>query len=158
MLCDTAPMSLSIDDRDAIEQLAIEYAHAVDERDWARFEALFAPDAAIDYVDAGGIAGTPAEIAAWLPDALSMFTWTMHSISTHRIVADGPDSATGAVHVLARHGLVWDGEDEHMDTLGIYRDRYVRTADGWRFSARREDVMQIAGGKFAALLRDGSGR
>lgn len=46
----------------AIQDLATAYAHAVDDGDWPRWEALFTPDALIDYTAAGGIAGTPAEI------------------------------------------------------------------------------------------------
>ena len=42
-------------DRAAIEDLAIAYAHAVDDRDWRRWERLFWPDATIDYRSAGGI-------------------------------------------------------------------------------------------------------
>ena len=144
---------LRADDRTRIEALAIDYAYAVDARDWAAFEALFTPDAAIDYRSAGGIEGAPAQVAAWMPDALSMFTWTMHSVSTHRIRFTGEDAATGDVHVLARHGLTFEGEDEVMDVSGVYRDRYLRTADGWRIAARREDTMAIVGGRFAAAVR-----
>ena len=42
-------------DRAAIEDLVIAYAHAVDDRDWQRWERLFWPDATIDYRSAGGI-------------------------------------------------------------------------------------------------------
>jgi hypothetical protein len=144
-------MTLSLEDRARIGDLVIAYAYAVDERDWKAFEALFTPDAAIDYRSAGGIAGTPAEVAAWMPQALSIFTWTLHSVFSHRIEATGADGANGSLHVLARHGLVWDGANEIMDVTGVYRDRYVRTAAGWRFAARREDTLSFTGGKFADM-------
>jgi hypothetical protein len=47
----------------AIEDLGISYAHAVDDRDWGRWEALFLSDGLVDYTRAGGIKGTPAEVA-----------------------------------------------------------------------------------------------
>jgi hypothetical protein len=89
-------------DRAEIADLTVAYAYAVDERDWSAFEDLFTSDAAIDYTSSGGIAGAPAAVVAWMPEALSLFTWTMHSVSTHRIVFDGPDLAHGSLHCCAR--------------------------------------------------------
>lgn len=144
-------------DRWAIQDLTVAYADAVDARDWGRFESLFHPEARIDYVSAGGIAGTPAEVSAWMPEGLSLFTWTMHSISTHAVDFDGPDQATGSLHVLARHGLTWDGEDQLMDVGGIYEDRYVRLDGRWVFGARTEHTRYINGGAFAAIAREAAG-
>lgn len=145
-------MTPSLEDRALIGDLVVAYAFAVDERNWQAFEGLFVPDARIDYVSAGGIAGTPAEVAAWMPQAMSFFTWTMHSIYTHRLEATGPDAVKGALHVLARHGVVFDGAEEVMDVSGVYHDEYVRTAAGWRFAARREHTHCVTGGRFAAMV------
>lgn len=139
------------DDRTALRELAIAYSYAVDERDWDAFVALFTEDATIDYTSAGGIAGTPAAVAAWMPGALELFDWTLHSVSTHRVTIADDGTASGDVHVLARHGLVWDGTDELMDVTAVYHDAYVRTAAGWRIAARREETLAITGGAFAAL-------
>jgi hypothetical protein len=144
-------MTLSLEDRALIGDLVVAYAFAIDERNWQAFEALFTPDAEIDYRSAGGIAGNPAEVSAWMPQAISLFTWTLHSVLTHRLAALGPDTATGSLHMFARHGLVFDGESEVMDVSGVYHDRYVRTPAGWRFAARREHTLSITGGKFAAM-------
>ena len=67
-------MNLALEDRAVIGDLVVAYAFAVDERNWKAFEALFTPDAQIDYRSAGGMAGTPAEVAAWMPQAMSLFT------------------------------------------------------------------------------------
>jgi len=140
-------------DADAIRDLAVAYAHAVDDRDWTRFEALFVSDAAIDYTASGGIAGRPSEVAAWMPGALSVFTWCLHSISTHEIRFSGPDAAEGRVHVCNRNGTVWEGESELIDINGLYLDEYVRVGDHWRFRARREQIHSVTGGRFADLVR-----
>jgi hypothetical protein len=145
-------MTLSLEDRALIGDLVVAYAFAVDERDWPAFAALFTPDARIDYASAGGIVGTPAEVAAWMPQALSFFTWTMHSIFTHRLQATGADTVQGSLHVLARHGVVFDGAKEVMDVSGVYHDEYVRTPNGWRFAARREHTHCVVGGRFAAMV------
>jgi hypothetical protein len=144
-------MSLSLEDRAQIGDLVVAYAFAIDERDWKAFEALFTPEAHIDYRSAGGIAGTPAEVAAWMPQAISLFTWTLHSVLTHRLAATGTDTVSGSLHMFARHGLIFDGASEVMDVSGVYYDQYVRTPAGWRFGARREHTLSITGGKFAAM-------
>jgi 3-phenylpropionate/cinnamic acid dioxygenase small subunit len=142
-----------LEDRARIEQLTTAYAYAVDDKDWSTFEALYVTDATIDYRSAGGITGTPAEVAGWMAGAMAMFSWSMHSMSTQRIVFTGPDTATGSVHVLARHGLMWEGVEELMDVSAVYHDLYVRTASGWRFASRREQTNAVTGGRFAELVR-----
>jgi len=144
---------LRLEDCARIEQLAIAYAYAVDEKDWGAFEALYVPDATIDYRSAGGIAGTPAAVAAWMAGASEMFSWSMHSISTQRIFFTGPDTATGSMHVFARYGLVWEDAEELMDVSAVYHDAYVHTPSGWRFASRREQTNAVTGGRFADLVR-----
>lgn len=138
----------------AIQDLATSYAHAVDDRNWQRWEALFLPDARIDYTSAGGIAGTPAELAAWMPDALAAFEFCLHSTSTHEIRFTGPDSATGRVHVFNRNGARWEGRPEIIDVGAVYEDTYARDGDRWRFASRVEHTAYITGVKFAEMIRD----
>lgn len=147
------PDASHLGDIAAIEDLAVAYAYAVDDRDWARWEALFEPDGFVDYRAAGGIAGTPAEVARWMPDALSVFTFCQHSISTHEIRFSGADRATGRVHVFNRNGVDWEGETELMDVGAIYRDQYTRLGDRWVISRRVEDTLYVSGGRFADLVR-----
>ncbi|MCC7076000.1 MAG: nuclear transport factor 2 family protein [Acidimicrobiia bacterium] len=135
-------------DRWAIHDLTIDYAVAVDTRDWETFAALWVPDAHIDYTSAGGIAGNPAEVTAWLAEAMRGFAMTQHSTSTHQVRLDG-DTASGRLNVLARHGIDVDGEMLFLDVGGWYEDAYVRTTDGWRFSARTEHTL-FFDGDFAA--------
>ena len=152
---DGTPLSPSrLAGRQAINDLAVAYAHAVDDQDWARWEALFLPDALIDYRSSGGITGTPAEIAAWMPDAMSAFVWSMHSISTPEIRFVDDDHATGRIHLHNRNGVEWDGEAEILDVMGFYHDTYVRQDGRWRFASRVEQTLAFAGGRFADLVRD----
>jgi len=141
-------------DRLAIQDLATAYAHAVDDRDWPRWEALFLPDARIDYTSAGGIAGTPAELAAWMPAALAAFEFCLHSTSTHEIRLTGPDTATGRVHVFNRNGARWEGQPEIVDVGAVYEDTYARDGDRWRFASRVEHTSYITGSKFAEMIRN----
>ena len=138
----------------AIQDLVIAYAHAVDDGDWERWEALFLPDAHIDYTSAGGIAGTPAELAAWMPEALAVFEFCLHSTSTHEIRFTGPTTATGRVHVFNRNGVRHQDETEIVDVGAVYEDRYERSGRTWRFARRVEHTTYITGGPFAAAIRD----
>ena len=137
----------------AIGDLVVSYGFAVDDKDWTRWEALFTPDAFIDYTHSGGITGTPAEIAAWLPGAMEAFMWTMHSVLTHEIRFTGPDTATGRLHLFNRNAIEWKGTTEFSDVGGLYLDEYRKVGDAWRFSRRVERTYYVTGGEFAALVR-----
>ncbi len=153
----TIPEPQHVADVLAIQDLVVSYAHAVDDRDWVRWEALFLPDAHIDYTSAGGIAGAPAELARWMPDAMAAFTWFLHSISTHEIRFVNDDEAAGRVHVFNRNGAVWEGQPEVVDVSGVYVDRYRRIDGAWRFAERVEHTKSITGGPFAELIAEAAG-
>ncbi|MEX0768096.1 MAG: nuclear transport factor 2 family protein [Microthrixaceae bacterium] len=138
----------------AIQSLATAYAHAIDDLDWPRWTSLFLPYAHIDYTSAGGIEGTPAELAEWMPSALSIFDFCMHTTSTHEICLTSSDTATGRVHVFNRNGVHWEGRPEILDVGAVYHDSYRRVGATWRFSARVEHTTYITGGAFADMIRE----
>ncbi|MGA2836235.1 MAG: nuclear transport factor 2 family protein [Acidimicrobiales bacterium] len=139
-------------DQLAIQDLATSYAYAVDDRDWGRWEALFLPDALVDYTSASGIAGTPQEVAAWLPDAMSVFAFCLHTTSTHEIRFNGPDRAVGRVHAFNRNGVEWEGRNELFDVGVVYEDTYARVGPAWRFASRIEHTIYFGGGAFAEMI------
>ena len=160
----TDPSSTSVDgqipsaerlaDVVAIQDLAIAYGHAVDDRDWTRWRALFTNDAELDYTHSGGIAGGIEEVTAWMPGGLSLFRWSLHSVFTHEVRFTGPDTATGRAHLLNRNGVEWEGTVEIFDVGGLYLDEYRRVGDAWRFTRRAERSHYITGGRFAELVRN----
>ncbi len=150
----TVPGLDRLADREAIRDLATAYAYAVDDRDWARWERLFLPGAHVDYTASGGIAGTAADLAAWLPEALAIFTFCLHTTSTHEIRFTGPDRARGRVHVFNRNGVVWEDEEQIFDVGAIYDDTYTRQDDAWRIASRVERTVYFTGGSFADMIRD----
>ncbi len=147
------PDAARLGDIAAIENLATAYAYAVDDRDWGRWEALFEPGGFVDYRAAGGIAGTPAEVARWLPEAMAVFTFCLHSISTHEITFSSTGRATGRVHVFNRNGVEWEGATEIMDVGAVYLDQYARHGDRWVISRRVEQTLYVHGGRFADIVR-----
>lgn len=150
----TIPTRDHLADIAAIESLAVAYAYAVDDRDWSRWESLFDPEGFVDYRSAGGIAGSPAEVAAWMPGAMAVFTFCLHSISTHEIrFDDDGDRATGRVHVFNRNGVDWEGTAELMDVSAVYHDDYRRVGSRWTIHRRVERTLAIEGGRFAEVVR-----
>jgi hypothetical protein len=147
------PEPARVADHLAIQDLATAYAHALDDRDWDRWEALFTPEARIDYTATGGIAGTPAEVRAWMPGAMAIFTFSLHTTATHEIRFTGPDNATGRVHVFNRNGVEWEGVAEIFDVSAIYDDTYRRVGDAWRIAGRIERTLCLTGGRFADVIR-----
>ena len=148
------PGTARLADRAAIGDLVTAYAYAVDDRDWARWESLFVAGARVDYTSSGGISGTAAELAVWLPEALAVFTFCLHTTSTHEIRFTGPDHASGRAHVFNRNGVVWQGERQIFDVGAVYHDTYVRVDDRWRFASRVERTAYFTGGSFADMIRD----
>lgn len=126
------------DDQAALTHLVTTYAYAIDERDWAKLDQVFTPDAKIDYTAMGGIAGDYPKIRAWLPDALKHFPGYMHFIGNLLFDVNG-DQASGKVACF--NPMVVPKPEGGSDTmfLGLwYHDRYVRTKSGWRISERVE--------------------
>ena len=62
-----------ISDRLEIQQLLIDYSTAIDQRRFDDLDAVFTPDAYIDYRVAGGIDGSFPEVKAWLKEVLPNF-------------------------------------------------------------------------------------
>jgi hypothetical protein len=82
-----------------------------------------------------------------------VFTFCLHTTTTHEIRFTGPDSAAGRVHVFNRNGVEWEGRSEILDVSAIYEDTYERFGDGWRISSRTERTLCMTGGAFADMIR-----
>ena len=126
-------------DRQQLQQLAIEYANAIDSREWDRLDQVFTPDAQIDYTAMGGIAGGYPEVKAWLPRSLRFFKSYMHFVGNFHYEING-DRARGEVacfNPMVLPGLL-PGLTRTV-ALGLwYEDEYRRTAEGWRITRRSE--------------------
>jgi len=134
-----APMTLQeVSDRIEIDDLLTRYATAVDSKDWDLYATCFTSDARIDYTAAGGIKGTLPEVRRWLEEVLASFPMTQHLVTNRMVRIDG-DAATCSSYLFNPMG-VRDG-DGVMVFLegGYYRDRLVRTPDGWRIAERVEE-------------------
>lgn len=140
---DEPMMTIPDTDRQQLQQLAIEYANAIDTREWDRLDRVFTPDARIDYTAMGGIAGSYPEVKAWLPRSLRFFKSYMHFVGNFHYERDGDgdrDRARGQVacfNPMVLPGLI-PGLSRTAAYGLWYEDEYRRTAEGWRIVRRSE--------------------
>jgi hypothetical protein len=118
--------------RDVIDR----YATGVDRRDWEQVRGCFTPDCRADYGRSG--AWTERDpFVAWLDQIHREVGPTLHRMTNHQVRVTGDDAAATSyldalLHVEHRgHDLL------HVAT--IYTDELVRTAEGWKITARRAD-------------------
>jgi len=127
-----------ISDRMELERLTVDYAYAIDERALDNLDAVFTPDAYIDYRAMGGIDGSYPKVKEWLGQALAAFPDFMHLNGNFSCDITG-DTATGKMACF--NPMVVPNPEGGKDTmfLGLwYMDKYVRTPKGWRISERVE--------------------
>jgi len=127
--------SQQLADRHAIEDVLIRYATALDSRDWSLLASCFTENGVTDYQELGGVNAGPDAIIATCHGALSGLDASQHLISNMVVELDG-DRARAACYFQAQH--VYAGADGGDNFLvgGTYRDRLIRTADGWRIEHR----------------------
>lgn len=131
-------------DRFEIGDLLVDYATAIDARDWDVLREIFTPDAWIDYTATGGIAGGLDQILAFLPEGLGHFESTQHLNGPTKLVVNG-DTATGRTICHNPMTLTDAAGDAHTMVVGLwYIDRFVRTPQGWRIAERVEELSYFA--------------
>lgn len=132
-------------DRIAIQDLITDYAYAVDTHSWDDLDAIFTADAILDFTATGGERGDLPKIKAWFDTVLNLFAGHQHLVSASKIEVDGD-------HASARtmcHNPMWldePGGGQRVVFVGLwYHDTLVRTAGGWRISARRQQKGYLHG-------------
>jgi hypothetical protein len=137
---DTAAMMIE----HACERLVYEFAERVDAQDFAALRELFSADARFARpTDPDNlIHGIDNIVNAYL--ARPRVRITQHLCCNVRITPQSPDRASGTCRVLLYTADA--GEPEHPgkgrqasagQLIGSFDDRFVLTAQGWRFAERR---------------------
>lgn len=135
--------TLTAADRQALTDLAHRYAAGVDDRRLADVADLFCVDGVL--VTPGGRSTPPARhegrdaVRAALSQVDRMPV-TFHAIVGVTLDPMAEDEAVGRVACVAHHLVATDdGAHDEVWHL-VYRDRYRRTSDGWRFAGRELDL------------------
>lgn len=115
-----------------IGQILTDYATAVDSGRFDDLDAVFTPDATIDYSVMGGIVGSPPEVKVWLAQVLPLFRAYCHLLGNVDITVhdDAASSRTLCLNPMLTA--------ENTTLIGLwYVDHWRLTSDGWRIDDRR---------------------
>jgi len=119
-------------DREAVKDVVLRYAAAVDRRDFDAVAACFTPDA--EY--AGALAhGRVGDALASLRRSLARYEGTMHFVGNQLVEVTG-DSAACETYAIAYHRSREAGELRDLAVAVRYRDDLVRDAGAWRIRKR----------------------
>ena len=132
-------------DRQAIEDLMVDYCAAIDRREFDELDAIFTPDAWIDYTCFGGPKGHYPEIKAFLQDTMPGFPHYYHMIANTQ-VRFGLDDNRAKARTTCHNPMVIPLPDggEQTAFFGLwYVDELTRTASGWRLSQRVEEPCYV---------------
>lgn len=131
-----------VSDRLQIQQLLVDYATAIDTRQFDDLDEVFTNDAYIDYRAMGGVDGEYPDVKAWLAQVLPAFPMYAHMLGNISIRFDsegGAERSSATVRSLCFNPMVPGGDTEQVLFLGLwYDDTVVRTRHGWRLTRRVE--------------------
>lgn len=118
--------------KDALRDLAMRYARAVDRRDIALLRSVYHDDATDEH---GTVYAGPASgfIDAF-PEVMSVFEVTAHHIGNTSFRVEG-ERADGELYFVAYHRTL--GPDpKHVVVSGRYLDNYERREGQWKIARR----------------------
>lgn len=119
-----------IESHQAIQQLAVKYAMAVDARDVDAWLGMF-----VDDIDCGRRGKGREALRSFIEPAVRDFYRTVHSITGHAIDEINGDHARGRVYCRAEHEF----GDQWIVMACVYHDTYERRDGVWYFAGREED-------------------
>lgn len=130
-------MTCACGDHQAISDVLNAYAECLDARYWSGLNDVFHPHATGTYgVELNG----RDEIVDCIRSFLGGCGPSQHLLGNHRIAIAGDHAESSTKARVIHVGL---GERAHLtpyEAIGVYRDRHVRTAEGWRIIERHFDV------------------
>ena len=123
-------------DREAIRAVIIDFARAVDRRDWDLLRSCFHPDGRDDH---GVFAGDAGEYVEWVAANLPQFAErTMHFVGNVIVELEGPDVARSEAYVVGYHRYTReDGIRADWIAAGRYLDRFEKRGGAWKIAARQ---------------------
>ncbi|MFJ4620714.1 nuclear transport factor 2 family protein [Streptomyces sp. NPDC088812] len=130
-------------DRAAISDLLIDFARALDDKDWEGYAANYAEDGVLAISPTVAHTGR-AGLAEFVAGSLGRYAGTHHLSTNHAIAIDG-DEATTRSYLVAAHVLDASDPSRHADGAGWYRCRLRRTPQGWRFTHVALEIVHVSG-------------
>jgi uncharacterized protein (TIGR02246 family) len=125
-----------MEDREEIRALLIEYARALDKRDFRAYSQLFARDG--EWKGSFGVTRTPAGIQASMEKTFSELDLSIYENSFHIVSNDQIDIKGDTATAFSRWTWVVAGPDGKPTPrrAGHYIDTLVREDGRWKFKSR----------------------
>lgn len=127
-----------ISDKLEINELLARYCHALDQKDWEAFQAIFLPDAILDFTAFGGPKGSPADLQAFFTPILSSLASTQHTVSTIKIDLAGDNATARSAAIVPMTARVSEGKESTFVSGLWYEDALLRTPGGWKIKTRTQ--------------------
>lgn len=125
-------------DRIEIHEVLARYCHALDQKDWPAFRALFTEDATLDFTAFGGPKGSAGELEAFLTPVLEGVAGSQHMVSTVMIDIEGDRARSRSAAIVPMTIATVEGREETSFSGLWYEDQLARTAAGWRIYVRKQ--------------------
>jgi hypothetical protein len=136
------------DVRQAVTDVVIRYATAIDRRDWALFRTCFTDDCVADYGAIGRWRGV-ADLVRFMENVHARCGHSLHRISNQAVSGDAaPFFVRSYVDALV---LASDNETGTR-SCGWYDDEIVSTKDGWRIATRAFTMVYVTADIGARLV------
>ncbi|MEM9879565.1 MAG: nuclear transport factor 2 family protein [Pseudomonadota bacterium] len=123
-------------DKDAVSQVVLQYARAVDAHDWPLYAACFTPTFYRDFSSfAPNVRGEATNVgfAEEVSRTLTGFDATQHNSTNHHHEING-DTATCRSYMTAEHIFIEDGVSDSITLGGGYTNQLIRTSVGWKIN------------------------
>jgi 3-phenylpropionate/cinnamic acid dioxygenase small subunit len=137
-------------DRQAVVDVCVRYATALDHRDWALLRTCFRPDADADYEGIGPLRGYD-QLEEVCRRALEPLAASQHLLGNF-VVETAGDEATATCYFQAQHVRPGTPGGDNYVVAGTYTDRQVRTDGAWRIVHRRLTVSWTDGNPAVLVL------
>ena len=131
------------DDHREIEAVLCRYAAALDQKQYDRLNEVFVPEAVANYVGLTECNGIDS-IIGLVSGVLDQCGNTQHLLGNIQIDVRG-DEAAASCYLQAIHVGLGEYSDQLFIVWGEYKDRLVRTSDGWRISYRELTTIHAQG-------------
>ncbi len=127
----------------ACHSLCVDYCDIVDTQEYSRLREIFAPDAIFARPTApqDPLRGVESIVASF--EARPRNRVTHHIVTNIRVRVESPTAASGSCRMLLYMSDASGPETAEgrqaapKQLIGMYVDRFVRTAAGWRIAERR---------------------
>ena len=112
------------------------------------WEFRIAEDAIVHYDVPGGVKKPWPEMKQWLPGGLQLFRVTQHNMSNPLVEFAGDRASSTTYGHLIHVQQHKDGSSTVMRHHTIYRDEWVRSAEGWQIRSRTLSNLYMDGPVF----------